>query len=115
MPLSCKLIWRWPSSGDVFGQWFYLEPATSYAFKASWQRLGNEVMLWLRNAQSSTRSSRGMRGIVVFALMAALGAVVDAAFFQGRHLKDGQDAILGLASISTQIGRRWAYADRDRV
>jgi hypothetical protein len=46
-----------------------------------------------------------MRGIVIVALMAALGAVVDAAFFQGRHLKDGQEAILGLASISTQIGR----------
>jgi hypothetical protein len=100
-----------PPSGDRPGDTsrdngFTLEPATSYAFEASWQRLGNEVMLWLRNAQSSTRSSRGMRGIVIFALMAALGAVVDAAFFQGRHLKDGQDAILGLASISTQIGRR---------
>jgi hypothetical protein len=38
--------------------------------------------------------------------MTALLAVVDAAFFQGRHLKDGEDALLGLASLSTQIGGR---------
>jgi hypothetical protein len=47
-----------------------------------------------------------MRGIVTFALITALMAVVDAAFFQGRHLRDAEEAITGLASISTQIGRR---------
>jgi hypothetical protein len=47
-----------------------------------------------------------MRGIVAFAIITALLAVVDAAFFKGRHLKDGEEAILGLASLSTQIGRR---------
>jgi hypothetical protein len=45
-----------------------------------------------------------MRGIVVFALLTALTAVVDAAFFQGRHLKDAETAIEGLASLSTSIG-----------
>ena len=48
----------------------------------------------------------GMRGIVAFAIITALLAVVDATFFKGRHLKDGEEAILGLASLSTQIGRR---------
>jgi hypothetical protein len=47
-----------------------------------------------------------MRGIVAFAIITAMLAVVDAAFFKGRHLKDGEEAILGLASLSTQIGRR---------
>jgi hypothetical protein len=71
-----------------------------------WQHLGNKVLLWLRNAQPTTRSGKGMRGIVAFAIITALLAVVDAAFFKGRHLKDGEDAILGLASLSTQLGRR---------
>jgi hypothetical protein len=48
----------------------------------------------------------GMRGIVAFAIMTAILAVIDAAFFKGKYLKDTQDAITGLASISTQIGRR---------
>jgi hypothetical protein len=47
-----------------------------------------------------------MRGIVAFAIMTAILAVIDAAFFKGKYLKDSQDAITGLASISTQIGRR---------
>lgn len=48
----------------------------------------------------------GMRGIVAFAIMTAILAVIDAAFFKGKYLKDTQDAITGLASISMQIGRR---------
>jgi hypothetical protein len=48
----------------------------------------------------------GMRGIVAFAIMTAILAVIDAAFFKGKYLKDTQDSITGLASISTQIGRR---------
>jgi hypothetical protein len=48
----------------------------------------------------------GMRGIVIFAIMFAVMAVVDAAFFKGRHLSDAEEAITGLASLSTQIGRR---------
>ena len=47
-----------------------------------------------------------MRGIVAFAIMTAILAVIDAAFFKGQHLKDTQEAITALASISTQIGRR---------
>lgn len=47
-----------------------------------------------------------MRGIVAFAIITAILAVVDAAFFKGKYLKDSQDALVGLASISTQIGRR---------
>jgi len=47
-----------------------------------------------------------MRGIVAFAIMTAILAVIDASFFKGKYLKDTQDAITGLASISTQIGRR---------
>jgi hypothetical protein len=48
----------------------------------------------------------GMRGIVAFAIMTAILAVIDAAFFKGKYLKDTQDSITGLASISMQIGRR---------
>lgn len=48
----------------------------------------------------------GMRGIVAFAIMTAILAVIDASFFKGKYLKDTQEAITGLASISTQIGRR---------
>jgi hypothetical protein len=51
-------------------------------------------------------SGSSMRGIVIFALMFAVMAVVDAAFFKGRHLSDAEEAITGLASLSTQIGRR---------
>jgi hypothetical protein len=83
-----------------------VEPAISCVFKPNRQHLGNEVLLWLHSAQPSIGSGKGMRGIVVFAMITALMAVVDAAFFQGRHLKDGEEAILGLASLSTQIGRR---------
>jgi hypothetical protein len=46
-----------------------------------------------------------MRGIVVFALLFALSAVVDAAFFKGKHLEDAQEAMAGLTSLSTKIGR----------
>jgi hypothetical protein len=52
------------------------------------------------------KQGNGMRGIVAFAIMTAILAVIDAAFFKGKYLKDSQDAITGLASISTQIGRR---------
>jgi hypothetical protein len=45
-----------------------------------------------------------MRGVVVFALLAALGAVVDATFFKGKHMEDAETAIVSLATISTQIG-----------
>ncbi|HYI31503.1 MAG TPA: hypothetical protein VD863_27005 [Bradyrhizobium sp.] len=48
----------------------------------------------------------GMRGIVAFAIMTAILAVIDAAFFKGKYLNDTQEAITGLASISTQLGRR---------
>ena len=47
-----------------------------------------------------------MRGIVVFALLFALSAVVDAAFFKGKHLADAEDAISGLGSLSTSMGHR---------
>jgi hypothetical protein len=47
-----------------------------------------------------------MRGIVAFAIMTAILAVIDAAFFKGRYLNDAQEAITGLASISMQLGRR---------
>jgi hypothetical protein len=47
-----------------------------------------------------------MRGIVAFALMTALMAVVDAAFFKGRYLNDAETAITGLASLSMRIGHR---------
>jgi hypothetical protein len=48
----------------------------------------------------------GMRGIVAFAIMTAILAVIDAAFFKGKYLNDAQEAITGLASISMQLGRR---------
>jgi hypothetical protein len=47
-----------------------------------------------------------MRGIVTFAILTAILAVVDAAFFEGRYLSDTEKAITGLASLSMQIGRR---------
>lgn len=55
---------------------------------------------------SQPNQGSGMRGIVAFAIMTAILAVIDAAFFKGKYLKDTQDAITGLASISMQIGRR---------
>ena len=45
-----------------------------------------------------------MRGIVMFAIMTAILAVVDAAFFEGRHLGDAEKAITGLSSLKTKIG-----------
>ena len=62
-------------------------------------RLGGSIRV-------STKRGNGMRGIVAFAIMTAILAVIDAAFFKGKYLKDSQEAITGLASISTQIGRR---------
>jgi hypothetical protein len=47
-----------------------------------------------------------MRGIVVFAILTAITAVVDAAFFKGRYLNDAETAITGLASLSMRIGHR---------
>jgi hypothetical protein len=47
-----------------------------------------------------------MRGLVIFAIMFAITAVVDAAFFKGRYLNDSQKAITGLASLPVQIGRK---------
>jgi hypothetical protein len=38
--------------------------------------------------------------------MFAIMGVIDAAFFKGRYLNDAQEAITGLASLSTQMGRR---------
>jgi hypothetical protein len=55
---------------------------------------------------ASTDGVKGMRGIVAFALMTALMAVVDAAFFKGRYLNDAESAITGLASLSMRIGHR---------
>ena len=48
----------------------------------------------------------GMRGIVVFAILTAIMAVVDAAFFKGRYLNDAETAITGLAALSMRIGHR---------
>ncbi len=42
----------------------------------------------------------------MFAIMFAIMAVIDAAFFKGRYLNDAQTAIGGLTGISTQIGKR---------
>ena len=47
-----------------------------------------------------------MRGVVMFAIMFAIMAVIDAAFFKGKYLDDAQTSITGLAGISTQIGKR---------
>jgi hypothetical protein len=55
---------------------------------------------------ASTDGVKGMRGIVAFALMTALMAVIDAAFFKGRYLSDAEAAITGLASLSMRIGHR---------
>ena len=41
----------------------------------------------------------------MFAIMFAIGGVIDAAFFKGKYLNDAQDAILGLTSISSQMKR----------
>jgi serine protease inhibitor len=38
-------------------------------------------------------------------MFAALG-VIDAIYFKGRYLNDFQTSVVGLASLSTQIGRR---------
>ena len=59
---------------------------------------------WAGGAQPNQVSD--MRGIVAFAIMTAILAVIDAAFFKGKYLNDAQEAITGLASISTQMGRR---------
>jgi hypothetical protein len=48
----------------------------------------------------------GMRGVVMFAIMFAIMAVIDAAFFKGQYLDDVQTSITGLAEISTKIGKR---------
>lgn len=47
-----------------------------------------------------------MRGVVMFAIMFAITAVIDAAFFKGKYLDDAQTAITGLAGISTKMGKR---------
>jgi hypothetical protein len=47
-----------------------------------------------------------MRGIVAFAILTALMAVVDAAFFEGRYLNDAEAAIVGLTSLSSRLGHR---------
>jgi hypothetical protein len=49
---------------------------------------------------------RGMRGVVAFAILTALMAVVDAAFFNGRYLNDAEAAVVGLASLSSRLGHR---------
>jgi hypothetical protein len=46
-----------------------------------------------------------MRGLVIFAILFALGAVIDAIYFNGRHLDDAQKAITSLAALKNQIGR----------
>jgi hypothetical protein len=51
-------------------------------------------------------SGIGMRGIVLFAILFAITAVIDAAFFKGKYLNDAQTAITSLAALSMQIGRR---------
>jgi hypothetical protein len=47
-----------------------------------------------------------MRGVVAFAILTALMAVVDAAFFNGRYLNDAEAAVVGLASLSSRLGHR---------
>jgi len=47
-----------------------------------------------------------MRGIVALALISALMAVADAAFFNGRYLKDIEETIRAFGVISTALGRR---------
>jgi len=65
-------------------------------------------ILRARPAEDGSQLNQGsdMRGIVAFAIMTAILAVIDAAFFKGKYLHDAQEAITGLASISMQIGRR---------
>lgn len=46
-----------------------------------------------------------MRGIVIFAIMFSIAAVIDAAFFKGRYLHDARIAMTSLASLSMQLGR----------
>lgn len=46
-----------------------------------------------------------MRGVVMFAIMFAIGGGIDAAFFKGKYLNDAQEAITGLASISDHMRR----------
>ena len=46
-----------------------------------------------------------MRGIVLFAVMFAITAVIDAAFFKGKYLSDAGTAISGLSSLSMKMGR----------
>ena len=42
----------------------------------------------------------------MFAIMFAIMAVIDAAFFKGKYLNDAQTSITSLAALSTQLGRR---------
>ena len=80
-----------------------LDTRCRYYLKVNRLRLAL-IPMTFRRSQLNQGSS--MRGIVIFALMFAVMAVVDAAFFKGRHLSDAEEAITGLASLSTQIGRR---------
>lgn len=59
-----------------------------------------------RSASGTRKTEVDVRGIVMFSIMFAVMAVIDAAFFKGRYLNDAQTSITSLASISTQIGRR---------
>ena len=69
---------------------------------SAWIREGSASDMW----RLQRDGMKGMRGIVAFALMTALMAVVDAAFFKGRYLNDAESAITGLASLSMRIGHR---------
>ena len=66
---------------------------------------GLNLSLRRQAPSASAGSGNGMRGIVLFAIMTAAMAVVDAAFFEGRYLSDLETAITSLASLSMQIGR----------
>jgi hypothetical protein len=80
-----------------------LDTRCRYHLKVSRRRLG---LIPIASGAGQLNQVSSMRGIVIFALMFAVMAVVDAAFFKGRHLSDAEEAITGLASLSTQIGRR---------
>lgn len=63
------------------------------------------VRVVIGNSIRHSLGDRGMRGIVIFAIMFSITAVIDAAFFKGRYLNDAQTAIKSLASLSMQLGR----------
>ncbi|MBB1092457.1 hypothetical protein HUU61_14305 [Rhodopseudomonas palustris] len=64
------------------------------------------VYLYSPRADISARlESIEIRGLGVFALLFALGAVIDAVYFKGRYLDNAQQAIFGLTSLRNQIGR----------